>query len=246
MTAWRQHPDERLRQDAFLAEIARHWFPSSPRERLLSRRAAVVHSFARLFDGPPSLAPAAAAGALASLGAVLLPAAPAPHDPTYTLGPPAWAYLLIALGLVGLSFETLRSPRHIHPVRYSLIVALPLALGTLVVGFMLHVATAADEALQYGVPAFGLGVVVVVVCAATHQYPALRIALRVTAAAFVVTAIGQFDWAWMYGDSGYGLLAAASALTAAGAAFSAIGFARAQLVPVGYSSNPRENAASRS
>src|SRR4051794_18590512 len=246
MTAWRQDPDERLRQDAFLAEIARHWFPTSRQERLLSRRAALFPPSARPLEGPPSGAPAAAAGALAALGAVLLPAAPAPNDPAYTLGPPAWAYLLIALGLVGLSFETLRSPRRIHPVRYGLLVALPLALGTLVVGLMLHVATAADEALQFGVPAFGLGVVVVVICAATQRYAALRITLRVTAAAFVVTAVGQFDWAWMYGDSGYGLLAAASALTAAGAVFSAVGFARAQLVPVGYSSNPRENAASRS
>ena len=82
-------------------------------------RAAVVHGFVRLFDGPPSLAPAAAAGALAALGAVLLPAAPAPNDPTYTLGPPAWAYLLIALGLVGLPFETaaLAAPHPPGPLR---------------------------------------------------------------------------------------------------------------------------------
>ena len=68
----------------------------------------------------------------------------------------------------------------------------------------------------------------------------------------------------MYGDSGYGLLAVASACTAAGAVFNAIGFARAQLrgpasrpsstADAGpdvstsdrQSSKPRENAASRS
>ena len=246
MTTWRQDPDDRLRQDAFLDEISRHWFPATPGERRLSLRASVVHGFVRLFDGPPSLAPAAAAGVLAAFGAVLLPVAPAPVDPTYKLGPPAWAYLLIALGLVGLSYETLRSPRRINPLRYGLLVALPLALGSVVVGLMLHVATPADQALQYGVPGFGLGLVVVFVCAATHQFRALHIALRVTAAAVAVTAAGQLDWAWMYGDSGYGLLAVASALTAAGALCSAIGFARAQLVPFAYSSNPRENAASRS
>jgi hypothetical protein len=245
MTAWRQDPDDRLRQDAFLAEINRHWFPTSPSERRLSLGASIVHGFVRLFDGPPSLAPAAAAGALAALGAVLLPVAPAPVDPTYKLGPPAWAYLLIAVGLIGLSFETLRSPRRIHPLRYGLVVALPLALGTLVVGLMLHVATPADEALQYGVPAFGIGVVVLALCAAAQRFTAMRIVLRATAVAFAVTAAGQFDWAWMYGDSGYSLLAVASAFTAAGALFASIGFARAQLGPA-YSSNPRENAASRS
>lgn len=245
MSTWRQDPDDRLRQDAFLAEISRHWHPTSRDDRRLGLRACAVHGFVRFFDGPPSLAPAAAAGALAALGAVLLPAAPAPLDPTYQLGPPAWAYLLIAVGLVGLSFETLRSPRRIHPIRYGLFVALPLALGTLVVGMMLHVATPADRALQFGVPAFGIGVVVVAVCAAAQWFTAMRVMLRATAVAFAVTAAGQFDWAWMYADSGYRMLAVASAFTAAGALFAAIGFARAQLGPA-YSSNPSENAASRS
>jgi hypothetical protein len=230
LSAWRQHPDDRLRQDAFLADIAVHWHPVSALDRRLSARASAVHVFARLFDGPPSLAPAAASGVLAALGAVLLPAAPAPSDPTYTLGPPAWAYLLIALGLVGLAWETARSPRRIHPLRYALVAALPLAVGAVVVGLMLHIATPADEALRVGVPAFGVGMAVVAACAATHRMNALRIALRITAVAFAVTAIGQFDWAWMYGHGGYGLLAMASALTAAGAMFSAIGFARARLV----------------
>ena len=245
VVSWRQHPDDRLRQDAFLADIADHWRPTTPRERRLSVRASIVHGYVRLFGGPPSLAPAAVAGVLAALGAVLLPSAPAPVDPEYTLGPPAWAYLLIALGLIGLAFETLRSPRRIEPVRYAVLVALPMAAGTLVVGFMLHVATAADEALRFGVPAFGLGVGLVVLCAAARQFTALRLALRATSVAFAVTAVGQLDWAWMYGDSGYGLLAVASAFTAAGAVFTSVGFARAQLTP-SYSSNPRENAASRS
>jgi hypothetical protein len=242
---WRQHPDDRLRQDAFLADIATHWRPTTPAEHRLSVRASFVHGYVRLFGGPPSLAPAAVAGVLAALGAVLLPSAPAPINPEYTLGPPAWAYLLIALSLIGLAFETLRSPRHIQPRRYAVLVAAPMALGTLVVGFMLHVATPADEALRFGVPAFGLGVAVIVLCAATHRHGALRMALRATSVAFAVTAVGQFDWAWMYGDSGYGLLAVASAFTAAGAVFTSVGFARVQLEPA-YSSNPRENAASRS
>ncbi|BEP15397.1 hypothetical protein acdb102_37080 [Acidothermaceae bacterium B102] len=245
LTAWRQHPDDQLRQDAFLADIQSHWRPTTSQERRLSMRASIVHGYLRLFGGPPSLAPAAIAGVLAALGAVLLPSAPAPVNPDYTLGPPAWAYLLIALSLIGLAFETLRSPREIQPRRYALLVALPMALGTLVVGFMLHVATAADEALRFGVPAFGLGVGVVVLCAAARRYTALRFALRATSVAFAVTAVGQFDWAWMYGDSGYGLLAMASAFTATGAVFTSVGFARAQLTPF-YSSNPRENAASRS
>jgi hypothetical protein len=245
LTGWRQTSDDRLRQDAFLADIAVHWLPVTPDERRLSRRSRAVHVFARLFDGPPSLAPAAAAGVLAALGAVLLPAAPAPVDPTYTLGPPAWAYVLIAFGLIGIAFETARSPRHIHPGRYLLTGALPLAVGTGIVGAMLHIATPADEALRYGVPAFGVGVVVVGLCAAARRFTAQRLALRITSVAFLVTAAGQSDWAWMYGDSGYRLLATASALTAAGAVLTAIGFARAQIVP-NYSSKPREKAASRS
>ncbi len=231
LSGWRQDPEDRLRQEAFLADIAVHWHPVTARERRLATRARAVHLFARLFDGPPSLAPAAAAGNLAALGTVLLPAASAPTNPEYTLGPPTWAYLLITLGLIGLSLETARSPRQIRPGRYAVLVALPLGLGAGFVGLMLHVATPADQALRIGVPAFGLGVIVVAVCAAGRRFTAQRLALRLTSAAFAVTAAGQLDWAWMYGDSGYGLLAVACACSAGGAMLNALGFARAQLGP---------------
>jgi hypothetical protein len=190
-----------------------------------------VHQFARLFDGPPSLAPAAAAGVLAALGTALLPAASAPSNPDYTLGPPTWAYLLITAGLIGLSLETARSPRQIQPRRYALMVALPLGLGAAFIGLMLHVATPADEALRFGVPTLGLGVVAVAAAAASGRCAALRLALRVTAVGCTVTAVGQLDWAWVYGGSGYALLAVACACSAGGAMLNAIGFARAQLDP---------------
>ena len=228
---WRQDPADRLRQDAFLADIDAHWQPAGLRERRLAVRAAAVHLAARLFDGPPSLAPAAAAGVLAALGTVLLPAASAPTNPEYTLGPPTWAYLLITIGLIGLSLETARSPRRIHPGRYALLVALPLGLGAAFVGLLLHVATPADQALRVGVPAFGLGVVVVAVCAAGRRFTAQRLALRITSVAFALTAAGQLDWAWVYGSSGYELLAVACACSAGGAVLNALGFARAQLGP---------------
>jgi hypothetical protein len=103
LSGWRQDPRARMHQDAFLAEIAVNWRPSTRRERLQATHAMAVHLFARLFDGPPSLAPAAAAGVLAALGTALLPAASVPSNPDYTLGPPTWAYLLITAGLIGLS-----------------------------------------------------------------------------------------------------------------------------------------------
>jgi O-antigen/teichoic acid export membrane protein len=94
------------------------------------------------------------------------------------------------------------------------------------VGVLLHVATPADQVLQFGVPAFGLGVILVAVFQATHRFTLQRWTLRLTAVAFAVTAAGQFDWAWIYGDSGYLVLAIASGCTAAGAAVNAVGFAR--------------------
>jgi hypothetical protein len=231
LSGWRQDPLDRRHQDAFLADIALNWQPTTPRERRLAVRSMAVHLFARLFDGPPSLAPAAAAGVLAALGTVLLPAAAAPVDPDYALGPPTWAYLLITVGLIGLSWETLRSPRRIQPQRYTLIVALPIGLGAGFIALMLHVATPADQALRVGVPALGLGVILVAACSAGARFTGQRLALRVTAVGCAVTAAGQLDWAWMYAGSGYGLLAVACACSGAGAMLNAVGFARVQLTP---------------
>lgn len=229
VTSWRQEQSERVRQDAFLADIARHWSPTTPRERRLARKAVVVHAMVRLFDGPPSLAPAAGAGALAALGTALLPTAAQPNNPDYTLGPPTWAYLLITLGLIGLAVETARSPRRIRPLPYTLLAALPIGLGAAFIGLMLHVATPADQALRVGVPALGAGVILVAVSSALRRFTVQRLALRLTAAGCALTALGQFDWAWMYGDSGYRLLAVACACSAGGALLNALGFARARL-----------------
>ncbi|MDX6255759.1 MAG: hypothetical protein QOJ11_2093 [Frankiales bacterium] len=231
LSGWRQDPADRLRQEAFLADIARQWHPTSAQERREAVRARLVHLYSRVFDGPPSLAPAAAAGVLAALGTALLPAAAVPSNPEYTLGPPAWAYLLITLGLIGLSLETARSPRRIRPVRYTLVVALPLGLGAGCVALMLHVATAADQALRIGLPALGLGVVVVAAAAAARRFTAQRIAMRITAIGCALTALGQLDWAWVYAGSGYLLLAVACACSAGGALLSGLGFGRAQLGP---------------
>lgn len=231
LAGWRQEPRDRMYQDAFLADIARHWQPTTAGQRWLAVRAAAVHLFVRMFDGPPSLAPAAAAGVLAALGTALLPAASAPANPDYALGPPTWAYLLITLGLIGLSMETWRSPRQIRPGRYALVVALPLGLGAWFVGVRLHVATSADQALRIGVPALGVGVIVVALCAAGGRFNAQRLALRLTAVACTVVAAGQLDWAWVYGGSGYGLLALACGCSGSGALLNAVGFARARLGP---------------
>lgn len=224
--SWRQDPSERLIQDAFLSDIEAHWRPGSARERRLALVSAVVHQASRLFDGPPTMAPAFAAGAMAAVGTAMLPAAAVPSNPDYALGPPTWAYLLITVGLIGMAYETARSPHSIRPLTYALLVALPIGVGTAVVGVLLHVATPADRVLQFGVPAFGLGVILLAVFQATRRFTLQRVTLRVTAVAFALTAVGQFDWAWMYGDSGYVLLAVASACTAAGALFNAVGFAR--------------------
>lgn len=229
--SWRQPQEDQLRQEAFLADIATHWQPTTRREHSLQLRALAVHLFARLFDGPPSLAPGVLAGGLAALGTVLLPLAPAPTNPAYVLGPPSWAYLLVTVGLIGLSVETARSPRRIRPLRYALLVALPVAIGASVIGAMLHIATPADEALRIGVPGFGVSVIVLVICAARQRFSALRVVLRLSAVALAVTAVSQFAWAWTYGASGYAVLAIGSACVAGGAALNALGFARADLAP---------------
>jgi hypothetical protein len=229
LAGWRQQQDEQLFQQAFLADINRHWRPATAQERRLERRAAVVHSWVRLFDGPPSLAPAAGAGVLAALGVALLPAAAQPDNPDYTLGPPTWAYLLLTLGLIGLAIETARSPRRIRPVPYALTAALPISLGAGFIGLMLHVATPADQALRIGVPSLGIGVVAVAISSALQRYAVQRLALRLTAVACALTAIGQLDWAYMYADSGYHLLAVACACSAGGALLNAMSFARARL-----------------
>jgi hypothetical protein len=242
VTGWRQEQADRVFQDAFLADIARHWLPSTAQERRLARRAGFVHAMVRLFDGPPSLAPAAGAGALAALGTALLPTAAQPNNPEYTLGPPTWAYLLITVGLIGLAIETARSPRRIRPVPYTLTAALPIGLGAAFIALMLHVATPADQALRIGVPALGIGVVLVAVTSALQRFTVQRIALRLTSAGCALTALGQFDWAWMYGDSGYRLLAVACGCSAGGALLNALSFARAQLGEPGSHQPPMATA----
>lgn len=243
LAGWRQEQTERLLQDAFLSDIARHWRPTTRRERHLARKAEFIHAMVRLFDGPPSLAPAAGAGALAALGTALLPTAAQPNNPDYTLGPPTWAYLLITVGLIGLAVETARSPRRIRPLPYSLMAALPIGLGTAFIAIMLHVATPADQALRIGVPALGMGMVGVAVSSALRRFTVQRLALRLTSAGCALTAVGQFDWAWMYGDSGYLLLAVACACSAGGALLNALGFARARLGDPGSHQPPMATAA---
>jgi hypothetical protein len=238
LAGWRQEPVERVYQEAFLADIRRHWRPTTTTERRLARRAGFVHATVRLFDGPPSLAPAAGAGILAALGTALLPTAAQPNNPEYTLGPPTWAYLLITAGLIGLALETARSPRRIRPVPYALMAALPIGLGAGFIGLMLHVATPADQALRVGVPALGIGVVAVAVSSALQRFTVQRMALRLTSAGCALTALGQLDWAWMYGDSGYRLLAVACACSAGGALLNALSFARARLSDPGRHQPP--------
>jgi hypothetical protein len=138
---------------------------------------------------------------------------------------------LITVGLIGLSWETLRSPRRIQPRRYALVVSLPIGLGAAFIALMLHVATPADQALRVGVPALGIGVVLVAACSASGRFTGQRFALRVTAVGCAVTAAGQLNWAWTYAGSGYGLLAVACACSGGGAMLNAVGFARAQLTP---------------
>ena len=91
----RQDELERRAQDAFLAEIAENWQPSTARQRRLGWRSSLTHLRERVMGGGPTMAAVAIASVPTAIGSALLTVAPAAHSASYRAGSSEWASVLL-------------------------------------------------------------------------------------------------------------------------------------------------------
>ncbi len=198
----RQHDLERRAQDAFLAEIAVHWQPVTPRQRRLMWRSSLTHLRERVLGGGPTMAGVAVASVPTAIGTALLTMSPVAHRLAFRAGPPPWASALLTLGLFGLIVELVRSPRRIRVRRFTVLAALPLAAGSLVSAVSLHWHFGADRALALGLYPVGLGMALIcAVCVRGESRiaeRAVRWGLLLTAIGCLLVVSGDYPWAWMY------------------------------------------------
>jgi hypothetical protein len=206
VVSWRQPPEERQAQAAFLADIDAHWQPSSPRERLLERRSRLVHLFARLFDGPESLAPVAVSLLPTAMSTGLLTMAGPPNRAEYASTAPVWGYALLTAGLVGLAFEAARSPRAVRPVRWSLLGAGPIAAGSLASAYFIGRELVPDRIVAVGFALITIGMAVLAALPFVHsqrlQVTLLRRGMVTSGAGALVTVIGDVLWTPLFHADG--------------------------------------------
>jgi hypothetical protein len=227
----RQNELERRAQDAFLAEIAENWQPSTAQQRRLGWRSSLTHLRERVLGGGPTMAAVAVASVPTAIGSILLTVAPAAHRVAYREPSTDWASVLLTLGLFGLIFEFFRSPRTVHLRRFSLLAGLPLAIGGIWGAATLHWHYDADRILASALVVVALGMAAIVFTNLLGRRPLRRVvhlALRVTATGCLLTACGDYPWGLMYLRDHDNAAAAGSFFAAAGALLIAIAIFRSQ------------------
>lgn len=127
--AWREDPQRRRAQQAFLEDIAEHWSPQTASDRHLETRSRIAHAWDRLTGGAPSLASVAVAALPCALGSGLLTFAPTPATAGYVTTASAPASLLLTIGIIGVMIEAARSPRALHARRFTVQGALPVTIA---------------------------------------------------------------------------------------------------------------------
>ena len=227
----RQSAQDKAQQDAFLADIAAHWQPTTLRQRLLHRQSLFVHVVLRLFTGGPTLAPAALAAIPTGIGTLILMFAARPAETQFDPGPPAWDYLLLTAGFFGFAFEALRSPREVRPWRLALFYGVPIAIGGAVNAATLTMVVLSDQLFRVGMVVLTVSATIIAVLplVASHARPGmLRVGMRIGGVGAAATVLGDAQWAWLEDVASHAVLGWGCAAAALGAALLATTFLQAR------------------
>jgi hypothetical protein len=227
---WRQDPERREAQQAFLDEIADNWQPATSRERRGALTARLTHTWERLLGGSPSLAAAALAGVPCVLGSALITAAPQPHHAAYESPSSTLPSLLLTLGLLGLVIEAGRAPRLVRLRRFTLLCALPIAVASWTGAPTLTSRYTADRIDHFGFLTLGVGMTVVTFAAihGRRRRQLFRSGLVVAGVGSLFIACGDGPWAVMFWRDHDTTSAAGCLLSAFGAALIAFALIRSR------------------
>jgi hypothetical protein len=225
----RLHDDERLRQDAFRTEIATSWSPTSLRDRLLHYRGELVLLLTRLFGGGPTLLEIAVASTLIAIGMALRIVAPAPHNPAYSVPAPDWARAVVVAGMLTLAFQAYRSPRRIRSWRPIVLALAPIPVLQLWLLLVSPFPNWPHWPSSIAWTFAGVGVAFLVGGLRSHRRSVRGTVLVLTACGALAVAGSEIARTIVFARDGDTLLAAASAVTLAGAFLIAVGLIRSRV-----------------
>lgn len=220
---------ERMRHDAFLHEIATSWRPANARDRLLHRRARVVHLAIRLFGGGPTLLQIAVASALIALATALRVVAPAPHTASYVVPSPEWARGVVVAGMLTLAFEAFRSPRHIRNRRWIALAIAPIPVVQLWALVASPFPNWPNWPLRLGWTLGGAGIALLICAARLRNHLVLRLSLIAAVAGAATVAVSELVGTFNLAHDHDPVLAAASALMLFGCSLIAVGLLRSRV-----------------
>jgi hypothetical protein len=215
---------ERVLQQAFLADIARH---QPALRRGANVRAAFVHAFVKVYGGEPTMAPAVIAGVTVAIGTALLMLSPHAVGTDLDPGPPPWAYALMTLGLLGFVVETAMSPQRLRPWRMALFFGLPGTVAAAVCVATLRMVVLSDQLFRAGLAVLAVGAALMVVLPLLRPRARVRvlpIAMRVAGVAVAATVPADAQWAFLEGRAHHAGLAWGCAVSAVGAVFLAAAY----------------------
>lgn len=224
----RQSEADRRQQDAFLADIAAHWDPTTPGQRWLHLRSLGVHLWVRLFGGEPTLAPAAVAAIPMFVGTTLLMFAPRPAE--FDPGPPDWSYLFLSIGMLGFVVQAFVSPRRVRVWWIFLAFGLPTAIGSAVSVMTLRMVVPSDQLFRAGTALFIVAAALLLAASLTRgarRRTMVLAGLKLSGVCMAATVVADIEWAWMTGTQGHAMLAWGCAATALGGALMALAFLHA-------------------
>jgi len=226
---------DRLRHDAFLEEISAHSEQEPARRRWRSN---IVHAWARLFDGGPTLAQVAFAAMLVGVAVTLITVAPIPHNRDYRTTRPIWASGALIFGILALAFELARSPRRLYPGRFLTAAAIPFAVGTFVGAITLTFVIVPDWTLAAALVLAGSGMVLTALAGISRSPGLLHRAIGLTALGAFGVVLSDGPWSVIYFIDRDTLDALGCALSATGSALSGVGLLRSRLELLRSSTSP--------
>jgi hypothetical protein len=221
--------EERARHDAFLDEIAAHEAPTSG--RWLTLRSQAVHATYRLFGGGPTLAQVAVAGVILGVGSALIALAPTPHTAGWDDSVPQWVQAAITLGVFGLAIDLARSPRELHPRRFTRWAALPLGIALALGIASFHVALVPDWILRVGLAIAVAGFLSISAGAIARRPRLVRNGLVLVGVGAAGTSLSDGVWGVLFVIDDDLVLAVGCVLASLGAALIAIGLIRSWRIP---------------
>jgi hypothetical protein len=208
---------ERVLQQAFLADIARH---EPARRGGRDLRALCVHAFVKVYGGEPTMAPAALAGVTTAIGTAFLMLSPHAVGTELDPGPPAWDYVLMTIGLMGFVIETALSPRRLRPWRMAVLFGLPGTVAAAVSVVTLRMVVVSDELFRAAMVALAFGAALMVLLPFLRPLSrarALPVAMRCAGVAVAATVPADVQWAFLEARAGHVGLAWGCAVSSVGA-----------------------------